>query len=300
MNYKVDPGIYAVGHPDEQSPVLVTTNYKLTFDTVRKALSDMNVWLLILDTKGVNVWCAASKGTFGTRELIRQITKTGLKQMISHRTIILPQLGATGVSAHEVTKATGLRVLYGPVRIGDIKEYIKNGNKASREMRRVRFPLKARLALTPIEMIHALKTSMVSLGILFLANLLLKNPFGWTDAYAYFGALVTGCVLTPALLPWVPGKAFAWKGFLLGVLWACGLGVLNGGLFTPDYGLIRAIGYFLVLPSISGYYAMNFTGSSTYTSLSGVRKEMRIAVPILLAFFSAGAILLLLNGAGIL
>ena len=55
--YRVDPGLYAVGTPNERSDVLVTANYKLTFDTVRKNLTGMNIWLLVLDTKGVNVWC---------------------------------------------------------------------------------------------------------------------------------------------------------------------------------------------------------------------------------------------------
>jgi CO dehydrogenase/acetyl-CoA synthase gamma subunit (corrinoid Fe-S protein) len=68
-NCKVDPGLYAIGKPDSTSPVLVSANYKLTFDTVRKNLNAFDCWLLILDTKGVNVWCAAGKGTFSTDEL---------------------------------------------------------------------------------------------------------------------------------------------------------------------------------------------------------------------------------------
>jgi CO dehydrogenase/acetyl-CoA synthase gamma subunit (corrinoid Fe-S protein) len=71
---------------------------------------------LILDTKGINVWCAAGKGTFGTDELVSRISKTGLSKIILHRKLVLPQLGAPGVSAHEVTKQTGFSVVYGPVR----------------------------------------------------------------------------------------------------------------------------------------------------------------------------------------
>src|SRR3990172_2220623 len=66
MKYQVPPGLYAVGQPDRTSPVLVTANYKLTFDRLRSRLSEINAWILVLDTKGINVWCAAGKGTFGT------------------------------------------------------------------------------------------------------------------------------------------------------------------------------------------------------------------------------------------
>lgn len=81
MNYKVNPGIYAVGTPNENSPVLVTANYKLTFDSLRKELKGLNLWIMVLDTKGINVWCAAGKGTFGTKELVNRISKVKLLKL---------------------------------------------------------------------------------------------------------------------------------------------------------------------------------------------------------------------------
>ena len=103
--------------------------------------------------------------------------------------------------------------------------------------------------------------------------------------------MVTGTVVTPILLPFIPGRAFAWKGWLLGLLWTAGF-VWLGGWFIPEF-LLLAIGYLLVLPSLSAFLAMNFTGSSTYTSFSGVIREMKIAVP-LIAFSSAVGVILLL------
>jgi hypothetical protein len=50
MDYAVKPGLYAVGKPDAASDVLVSANYKLTFDTLRKNLAGLNCWLLLLDT----------------------------------------------------------------------------------------------------------------------------------------------------------------------------------------------------------------------------------------------------------
>jgi hypothetical protein len=141
MNYKINPGLYAIGKPDHTSPVLVSANYKLTFDVLRKELSGLDCWILILDTKGINVWCAAGKGTFGTHELVGRILKTGLSEIVSHRKLVLPQLGAPGVSAHEVTKQTGFSVVYGPVRAKAIKTFLDSGFKATQEMRTVKFTM---------------------------------------------------------------------------------------------------------------------------------------------------------------
>ena len=158
MNYKINPGLYAVGTPDNTSPVLVTANYKLTFDALRKELFELNAWILVLDTKGINVWCAAAKGTFATKELVTRIAEVKLSQIVSHKTVIVPQLGAVGISAHEVSKNSGFKVIYGPVRAKDIKEFIDSGMKATKEMRTVKFNVYDRLVLTPIELVCSLKT----------------------------------------------------------------------------------------------------------------------------------------------
>jgi len=292
MNYKINPGLYSVGNPDHTSPVLVSANYKLTFDTLRKELSGLNCWILILDTKGINVWCAAGKGTFGTDELVNRVSKTGLSGMVSHRKLILPQLGAPGVSAHEVTRQTGFAVVYGPVRACDIKAFLESGLMATEEMRAVKFTMWDRLVLTPVELVPAAKASLMVLGVLFLINLFAARPFGLADFIVYAGAVVTGTVVTPALLPFIPGRAFAWKGWLLGLCWTAGFIWFNGW-FAPEF-LLLAIGYLLVLPSLSAFLAMNFTGSSTYTSFSGVIKEMKAAVP-LIAFSSVVGIVLVLT-----
>ena len=292
-NYKVDPGLCAVGEPDSMSPVLVSANYKLTFDTLRKNLSDLDCWLLILDTKGVNVWCAAGKGTFGTDELVNRITETRLDEMVDHRTLIVPQLGATGVNAHAVTRKSGFTVTYGPVRACDIKDFIAAGNTATKAMRTVNFTMWDRLVLAPLELVVSIKISMIVFGVLFLINLLASRPFGLLDLLAYVSAVFVGTVLTPVLLPFIPGRAFAFKGWFLGGICTAGI-MYTFGWFTPPL-LLLGIGYMLMLPAYSAFLAMNFTGASTYTSFSGVIKEMKIAIPIMIIATLAGAVLLLIK-----
>lgn len=294
MNYTVVPGLYSVGKPDENAPVLVTANYKLTFDSLRKELTGLNLWLLVLDTKGVNVWCAAGKGTFGTDEVARRVEAVRLSEIVKHRTLILPQLGATGVAAHEVAKKCGFHVVYGPVRAHDIKAFLDAGMKATPEMREVRFTLKDRAVLTPVDFVQWMKPLLLFFGVLFLLNALGLGRFGAMELIAFLGAVIAGCVLTPILLPWIPGRAFAFKGALLGLLWTAAVLLMNGG--SSRVGISESLSFLLLLPSVSAYTAMNFTGSSTYTSPSGVNKEMRTALPVMLIASVCGAILLLISG----
>ena len=293
MSYTVNPGLYAVGNPNEASPVLVSANYKLTFDTLRKNLDGLYCWLLILDTKGVNVWCAAGKGTFGTEELVNRIAKTDLCKIVTHRRLIVPQLGASGVNAHEVTRRTGFVVIFGPVRASDIKAFISAEYKATKEMRTVKFTIWDRLVVTPIELVNSAQISLMVFGVLFLINLFAARPFGMLDFLAYAAAVLIGTVITPALLPFIPGKAFALKGWLLGMI-GTALIVWAYGWFTSPF-LLLGIGYMLALPAYSAYLALNFTGSSTYTSPSGVLKEMKIAIPLIGFSLLVGVILILVK-----
>ena len=298
MSFIVEPGLYSVGKPDGNSPVLVSANYKMSFDSLRKELKGINAWILVLDTKGINVWCAAGKGTFGTQELLDRLSIVQLEKVVSHKMIIVPQLGAPGISAHIVAKLSGFKVIYGPVRAKDIKEFIKLGMKSTTEMRTVRFSAYDRLVLTPVELVGTFKISLMIFGVLFLLNLLGFGPFGVIDFYAYMGAVMVGCVLTPVLLPWIPGSAFAWKGWFLGLFWAVIVNLLNGwnGWTTvPQYSSLRALGYIFILPPVSAFLAMNFTGSSTFTSFSGVLKEMRKAVPAIIISIILGTVLILIN-----
>ncbi|MDR3279804.1 MAG: hypothetical protein LBT23_04770 [Synergistaceae bacterium] len=293
MDYKVEPGLYAVGTPDGASPVLVSANYKLTFDALRSKLSGLDCWLLILDTDGVNVWCAAGKGTLGTEELINRIELTGLTEIVKHRKLILPQLGASNMKAHEVTRQTGFSVIYGPVRAEDIKAFIAAECKATRKMRTVKFTAWDRLVLTPVELVAALKISLFAFGVLFLLNLFATRPFGLRDVAAYIGAVLIGTVVTPLLLPWIPGRAFSFKGGLLGLIWTAAA-VWRFRWFAPEYALL-AIGYLLLLPAVSACFALIFTGASTYTSPSGVLKEMKISLPFIVGAFVVGAVLVLIQ-----
>ena len=271
--------------------MLVSANYKMSFDRLRRELAGFDAWILVLDTKGINVWCAAGKGTFGTGEIVHRIEVTGLAGLVSHRRLIVPQLGAPGVSAHEVLKKSGFRVIYGPVRAGDLKAFIEAGMKATKDMRAVKFDFMDRIVLAPIELVHVIWPLAIALAMIIVINLLgIKFLRSFHDLMPYLGAILIGCVVVPVLLPWIPGRAFAWKGWLLGFIWALLVDAYYAmNVATPiSWGL--ALFYLLILPPIASYLAMNFTGSSSYTSLSGVKKEMKIWVPIIISSAAVGII----------
>ncbi len=294
-NYRVEPGVYRLGNPDENSDVFVSANYKLSFDVLRKNLKGMNAWILVLDTKGVNVWCAAGKGTFGTNELIHRINLHHLHTLVSHRRLILPQLGAPGVAAHVVKKETGFTVKYGPVRASDISQYVESRCKASETMRRVRFNFKDRLITSPVEIMNSLwQIALIILAFLVLSGLSSSGysletvrHVGLKDTLIILTAYLSGTFLTPVLLPWIPSRYFAGKGIFIQALVFLLLVISVPGKLP----LISLLAWFLMSVALSSYLAMNFTGASTFTSLSGVKKELKLFIPVQLSAVITGFIL---------
>ena len=278
MGHRVEPGLYSLGNPTPDSPVFVTANYSLSFDALRSTLRGINSYILVLDTQGVNVWCAAGKGTFGTDELVKRIEMTHLHEVVNHRLLILPQLGAPGVAAHEFKQRTHFKVEYGPVRAEDLPEYLKT-REATPEMRRVRFALKDRLVLIPVEFVAVL------IPLLILIVLGAKGPIA---------AILAGTVLFPILLPWLPTHNFSTKGFILGGVVALPF-VIIAFLKNPESALwLRsawALVYALLIPPITAYLALNFTGTTTFTSRTGVKAEMFAYMPAMAWMFGIGLLL---------
>ncbi|NIA08165.1 MAG: acetyl-CoA synthase subunit gamma, partial [Actinobacteria bacterium] len=296
MHYQVQPGLYAVGSPTPDSPVLVSANYKLSFDRLRNSLAGRDGWIMVLDTKGINVWCAAGKGTFGTEEIIHRLKATRLWEVVSHRSLILPQLAASGVAAHKVRKISGFRVLYGPVRAEDLPAFLDAGMKATPEMRRVTFTLPERLVLIPIELVVGAKYILVFLAAVFFLAGLGREGYSFDDVTTAGSLAVLLCVLgfiggavvAPVLLPWLPGRAFSIKGALVGLA----VGLIYAWFSLQNWsslaGRLDLLAWFLILPAVAAFFAMNFTGASTYTSLSGVKREMRFALPAQIAAGTIG------------
>ncbi|HMK45576.1 MAG TPA: mercury methylation corrinoid protein HgcA [Methanocella sp.] len=282
----VEPGLYALGGPKKESPVFVTANYTLSFDALRSALKGIDCYILVINTYGINVWCAAGKGTFGTDELSNRIAATDLTNIVSHRKLILPQLGAPGVDAFEVTKRTGFKVEYGPIRAADLPEYLKAG-KATAEMRKVTFPVHDRIVLIPVELVAVLLPTIIIAIATFLT-------VGFVSALAAITAVLAGTVLFPLLMPYLPTKDYSSKGLLLGLLAAlpfAGYTYLRHSPANP-WTAASMLTFLLIMPPITAYLALNFTGSTPYPSRTGVRKEIFTYIPIISGMAAVGLVIL--------
>jgi len=306
--YDLRPGLYAFGTPGDADEILVTANYKLTFDKLRRHLRGRNSWILVLDTKGINVWCAAGKGTFGTKELISKINEWRLHSLVNHRRVIVPQLGAVGIAAHAVQKSTGFRVHYGPVDARDLIAYLDNNRVATPAMRRVRFNWRDRLVLTPMELIPSFKyfwKYALAVGILFgfqPGGIIFANVLNQGGPYMVVGAagVISGALLAPLLLPFLPFRSFAVKGWFVGAatvaaLWAifADSSITRAMIEDPSYYALWFSAFSVVfIPAVSSFVALQFTGSTTYTHMTGVYKEHKYALPfyIFAAIFSIAII----------
>jgi len=291
MRYTVEPGLYAVGNPDGDSHVFVSANYKMSFDRLRRALTGMAAWILVLDSKGINVWCAAGKGTFGTDELVRRIEEVKLGEVVDHRRLVVPQLGATGVSAHIVKQRSGFGVMYGPVRAEDIPAFLDAGLKATGRMRRKSFPILERIVLVPVELVMVGRYILLAAAVVLLLAGLNRRGYsvelvmndGPVSAVLLLATFLAAVLLGPMLLPWLPGRAFSVKGLWIGLAAFAAFSICNRGYSYMAAGWLDSIAWLLMMSAVASVVVMYFTGASTYTSLSGVRREMRIAVPLQLA-----------------
>jgi len=283
--HRVEPGLYALGNPGKESPVFVTANYTLSFDALRSALKGVDSYVLVLDTFGINVWCAAGKGTFGTEELTRRIEATNLKDLVAHRKVILPQLGAPGVRSFEVAKRTGFRVEYGPIKANDLPAYLETG-KATPEIRRVRFPLADRIVLIPVELVAIVLPAVVLTVLAFFA-------LGWLSALGLVTAALAGTAFFPVLLPYLPTKDYSSKGLLLGFLLSLPFAAyqLANGPSGEWQTYVSALTFPLVMMPVTAYLALNFTGSTPYPSRTGVRKEIFTYIPVMAVMLGLGVLL---------
>ncbi len=299
--YTVTPGVYALGTPTPESPVLVSANYKLSFDALRFALANISAWILVLDTRGVNVWCAAGKGTFSTAELVLSLQQYKVEQVVSHRQLVVPQLAATAVSAQNVKDKSGFRVRFGPVHVRDLAAFLQDKMNGDEIMRMVTFTFFERAVLVPVEMYLLLKPLLFIFAFCFLVSGIGNDGFFAMDAMVSRGQIlvmttlfgvVGGGIMVPLLLPWLPGRQFWLKGVMPGI--AAGfMSWLFYGNLVNGYEIAAL---FFWSFAVSSYLAMNYTGSTPFTSPSGVEYEMKrgivaqgISAVIALVFWIVGS-----------
>ena len=139
------PGLYPIGRPGPDAPVVCTGNFTLTVRRMKDALAGHDAWLLVADSHGINVWCAAGGGHLTHHSVIAALRAFEVARHVEHRRLVLPQLAATGIERRLVEEATGWKPVWGPARLEDLPGFLARGLKLRRAERTMRFPAWERL-----------------------------------------------------------------------------------------------------------------------------------------------------------
>jgi len=277
---RTKPGLYELGGPGAGAPVFVTANFTLTFNQLRRALRGLACYILVLDTRGINVWCAAGGDKFSTREVAVAARAFRLAD-VPHRTpLVLPKLAATGVSVHELKASHGLAATFGPVYARDIPAYIVDGYKKSDTMQRADFGLQKRLAVTWSFALG--NAALVALPLVIFHHL--YSPLAIAAAAAV-------SFLIGALFPWLPSRLYSVKGLAAAALVAVPLvpHIIAGG------GGGRSVALWALFLAFAGVLlGLEFSGDTATSSPSRVRQEFRPGLAVLAALALAFALVRLL------
>jgi NAD-dependent dihydropyrimidine dehydrogenase PreA subunit len=220
--HRARTGLRAIGEPNETGPVLVSGNYTLSVARLLRHLQGLDLWLLVVNSKGINVWCAACGGLLTEHQVISGVKTSMLAEKLTGRTLILPALSAPGVDARRVKEETGFRVRFGPVRAEDLRSYLGAGMKKSPEMMRVDFALRHRLDM------------VVSMNFIIWVPLAVLFGIFWPGQLIHLTLLFWGLALFSYILfPWIPGRT-GWRKALVVALLVVVTYLLSGVTFNSD------------------------------------------------------------------
>ncbi len=260
-------GLIRIGNPGPGSPVLVTCNFYITVRRLIRRLRGLDLWLLVADSKGVNVWCAAGAEEFNTHSVVSAVKTSGIADRVDHRRLTLPPLCAPGIRARDVEARTGWSVRWGPVRARDIPRYLEEGERRSEEMKRARYDWRERL-----------DTGLGSLFPFFFLGAVGFAVFGRHLLLDYILAGSLAFVVFMAACPFLPGKTGLAKVALLEVVLGAALAATEA-LRTPGSVSVRAdLIIAMVMLLIYG------------TELGGLSSTMRSDLDPFLARLGLGAV----------
>jgi hypothetical protein len=136
--------------------------------------------------------------------------------------------------------------------------------------------------------VGGLKWALVALVVLATLEAIRHHGATWhlaVESVPFVAAVLTGGLLVPLFLPFIPFRSFALKGAI------AGLPLVAALLFLLPMRLTEGAGVTLLVLAITSYMAMMFTGSTTFSTLAGAKLEVRHALPPILISAAAGAIL---------
>lgn len=296
----IEPGIYQSGNPDENSPIIVTANYVYTYIKVMRALKGMDAWVLCVDSKGINVWCAARGNDFGNKQLIEAVEATGIAKISSKKTLILPQLSAGGVAAPLLSSESPgfpFNIIYGPVWAKYLPQYLKERPaRKPDKMKMAKFTVSHRLRAGITHTTFLLRKIFLwpSLALLLLLfGLTFFNKL-WVTKLWRVGEIWLWIILTNALISGLfPISNFTRIFIIKGIMFGAINTIILSGLTLILHGSI-----FFILWNLCFYYwlaffsTMSFSGYTMATSPREISAEYPVFRIVNLSLLIIGIILL--------
>jgi hypothetical protein len=180
-------------------------------------------------------------------------------------------------------------VEFGPVRTEDLPEYLKN-HLATPEMRQVRFNLRDRMVLIPVELVGTFLPMLAAFAVLYLLG-------GWLNGLWLIATWLAAEALFFILLPWIPTREFSTKGFILGLLISIPFILFQFAQSGQSLSqqLMRVLPMLLAMTSLTAFLTLNLTGSTPITCWTSVRREIFRYVPIMAVMMGGGIILFILK-----
>lgn len=286
--YVFEPGLYYTGsHYDPSAPLLVTSNYHLTVFLVARRARAFNARLLVIDTDGINVWCAAGKEKFNNAEILKQLERydPALFGDSKKTTLILPKFGLAGVDLRAL-RQDGIRPVIGPLYAKDLPRYLDNPPYKDCDGDIVAFGLMSRVFTWLPGFVQYMYYSM----ILVIALMLLGRGNIAGETIGLVALLATAY---PVLFPWIPGRRFAVKGIWLAAFTSLGLGALALAGLVSLHGLIVAV---LFTFATALFFALSYTGNSAVSNYTRVRAEIARFLPATVLLYLASLTANLLKG----
>ncbi len=290
----IEPGIYRSGNPTNESPIIVTANYIYTYIRVMNDLKGIDAWVLCVDSRGINVWCAARGGDFGNEQLIEAVQATNIQKFSNKKTLILPQLSAGGVSApllHKQSSSFPYKIKYGPVWSKHLPQYLKeHPARKPDKMKLAKFTFSHRLR-AGISHTTFLFRKIFLIVLAVIALLLLV--FGKLDMLWIVGELAIGVIITNGLLSILFPltnftRKFVIKGVVIGIINVLCLGFL---LLIVHQSIIFVLLNICFIFWLAFFSTMSFSGSTMATSPREIYDEYPIFRILNLTFLILGIIL---------
>ncbi|MHA2036771.1 MAG: methyltransferase domain-containing protein [Promethearchaeota archaeon] len=297
----IEPGIYQSGQPNQKSPVIATANYLYTYIRVMRALKGIDAWVLCVDSKGINVWCAARGDNFGNKQLIEAVEASGIEKVTTRKTLILPQLAAGGVAAPLISSEAPnfpFNILYGPVWAKYLPQFLEERPaKKPDKWKLAKFTSSHRLRAFITHTTFLLRKifiwpTIALLVLLFALSFI--HPF-WIGKFWRIGEIWLWIILTNALIMVIFPLAnftrcFIKKGIFFGILNTLLLGGITWFLHGSLYLIFWNVCFYFWL---AFFFTMSFSGYSMATSPGEIQEEYPIFRKIHLPLLIIGLVLML-------